>query len=378
MLILKEEYQNRFERVLDSIKREDFDLLLVYTRGNRNMYGNLLYLTGYYSFDPCIEGALLAPRSGDARLLLNFEWDLDRAALTSWLPRKAMSYSRDLGEGLIRYCQEAGLASARIGLVGEAYLPSSLYAQLQAGLPEAIFVPATALVEHERLIKSESEIAAMRVAARITNQAIMAGVQAFETGVSELDILSVCVRTMLENQADEIAFTPQVSFGKMTEVCMAPASRNQLRRGDMVMFDMGCLYEHYVGDLSRTHIFGGPTRDQQQIYDLVVQAQEAAIQAVRPRITAGEIDGVARKIISQAGYGEYFNHWLGRGEGLDLHERPFIEQSDQMLLQPGMVFSIEPGIYLPGVGGARLEETVLVTPGGHEVISERAWIPFEV
>ena len=120
------------------------------------------------------------------------------------------------------------------------------------------------------------------------------------------------------------------------------------------MFDMGCLYEHYVGDLSRTHIFGKPTREQQQIYDLVVQAQEAAIQAVRPGVTAGEIDGVARDLISQAGYGEYFNHWLGRGEGLDLHERPFIEQGDNMPLQPGMVFSIEPGIYLPGVGGARL------------------------
>jgi Xaa-Pro aminopeptidase len=376
MPILKEEYQNRFERVLEVAKREDFDLLMVYTRGNRNMYGNLLYLTGYYSFDPCIEGALLAPRTGDARLLLNFEWDLDRAALTSWLARGAMSSSRDLGEGLIRHCQEAGFASARIGLAGETYLPTSLFMQLQSGLPQATFVPATALVEHERLIKSENEIAAMRVAARITNNAIMAGIQALEAGVSELEILSVCVRTMLENQADEIAFTPQVSFGKMTEVCMAPASRNPLRRGDMVMFDMGCLYEHYLGDLSRTHIFGKPTRDQRQIYDLVVQAQEAAIQAVQPGVTAGEIDGVARAIISRAGYGEYFNHWLGRGEGLDLHERPFIEQGDQMPLQPGMVFSIEPGIYLPGVGGARLEETVLVTPQGHEVISDRSWIPF--
>jgi Xaa-Pro aminopeptidase len=85
---------------------------------------------------------------------------------------------------------------------------------------------------------------------------------------------------------------------------------------------------------------------------------------------------VARDIIAEAGYGEYFNHWLGRGEGLDLHERPFIEQGDNMILEPGMVFSIEPGIYLPGVGGARLEETVVVTLDGYEVISERSWIPF--
>jgi Xaa-Pro aminopeptidase len=214
MPILNEEYQNRFERVLESVKRENFDLLLVYTRGNRNMYGNLLYLTGYYSFDPCIEGALLALPSGDARLLLNFEWDLDRAALTSWLPRKAMNFSRELGGGLIRFCQEAGLASARIGLVGEAYLPISLFKQLQSGLPEATFVTATALVERERLIKSESEIEAMRVAARITNkpswQEFRHSKQVYLNWISSPFACVPCWK----NQADEIAFTHRFPLGR--------------------------------------------------------------------------------------------------------------------------------------------------------------------
>jgi Xaa-Pro aminopeptidase len=255
-------------------------------------------------------------------------------------------------------------------------MPVSLFQELQAEMPDAKFVPSTSLVERERMIKSPNEMAAMREAARITNQAIMAGIQAFRQGISELEILSVCVRSMLDNQAEEIAFTPQVSFGKMTEVCMAPASKNQLRPDDMVMFDMGCLYEHYLGDLSRTHIFGKPTAEQKHIFDIVAIAQEEAIRAVKPGVTAGSIDQIARDIIAKAGYGEYFNHWLGRGEGLDLHERPFIEQGDSMILQPGMVFSVEPGIYLPGVGGARLEETVAVTLDGYEVISERSWIPF--
>ncbi len=376
MIIPKQEFQDRYERIMSSVVAENLDVLLVYTRGNRNMYGNLLYLTGYYSFDPCIEGALFVPRTGDPFLLLNFEWDLDRAALTSWLPRKAMGYTRRLGEGLIQHFRRLGLTSGRIGLVGETYMPVSLFQELQAGMPDAKFVPSTSLVERERMIKSPNEMAAMREAARITNQAIMAGIQAFRQGISELEILSVCVRSMLDNQAEEIAFTPQVSFGKMTEVCMAPASKNQLRPDDMVMFDMGCLYEHYLGDLSRTHIFGKPTAEQKHIFDIVAIAQEEAIRAVKPGVTAGSIDQIARDIIAKAGYGEYFNHWLGRGEGLDLHERPFIEQGDSMILQPGMVFSVEPGIYLPGVGGARLEETVAVTLDGYEVISERSWIPF--
>jgi len=375
--ITQDEYRARFSRVKESIAREKLDMLLVYTCGNRNMYGNLLYLTGYYSFDPCIQGALLVPREGEPHLLLNFEWDLDRAGITSWLPRSQMSFSRDLGAGLVRFCQERGLERGKIGIVGESYLPVSLYEQLRLGLPGAELIPSSNLVTSERLVKSPAEIETMRIAARLTHEGIMAGIHNLRQGVSELEILAKCVETML-HQADEIAFTGQVSFGKMTEVCMAPASRNKLKRGDWVMFDMGCLYEHYVGDLSRTRVLGKATPEQKHIYDIVLEAQDAAIRAVKPGIPAGEIDRVARDIIERAGYGEAFNHWLGRGEGLDLHERPFMEKGDTMLLKPGMIFSIEPGIYLPGLGGARVEETVLVTDRGYEVISDMSDRELEV
>ena len=347
--------------------RRTYDILLVYAFGNRNMYGNLLYLTGYYAFDACIQGALLVPTRGEPQLLFNFEWDLDRAARTSWLDRSAMNSSRDLGAGLIRYCHENGFDSARIGLVGDSYLPLILFKQLEAGLPEAQFVSATSTVERERLIKSPTEIEALCEAARITGLGINAGLRVLKAGVSELDVLAVCVQTMLNLHADEIAFTPQVSFGKATEVCMSPASRNTLNRGDMIMFDMGCLFDHYLGDLSRTWVLGKPTAEQQLVYDLTLKAQETAIEAVKPGVTAGEIDKIARDIFTGGGYGDRFNCWLGRGEGLDLHERPFLEPGDTMVLEPGMVFSIEPGIYVTGVGGARLEDTVLVTIDGHKV-----------
>jgi Xaa-Pro dipeptidase len=375
--ITKDEYRVRLSKVMQSAQREELDLLLVYTCGNRNMYGNLLYLTGYYSFDPCIQGALLAPVDGKPQLILNFEWDLDRAAITSWLPRSQMGFSRDLGAGLIRFCQENNLQKGKIGIVGESYLPVNLYEQLRRGLPQAELIPSSHLVTSQRAVKTPAEIESMRVAARLTHEGIVAGIRNLRQGVSELEILAKCVETMLR-QADEIAFTGQVSFGKMTEVCMAPASRNTLKRGDWVMFDMGCLYEHYVGDLSRTRVFGKPTAEQKRIYDIVLEAQDAAIRAVKPGVPAGEIDKTARDVIERAGYGEAFNHWLGRGEGLDLHERPFIEKGDSMLLEPGMVFSIEPGIYLPGVGGARVEETILVTEQGYEVISDMSDRELEV
>ena len=202
--------------------------------------------------------------------------------------------------------------------------------------------------------------------------------KALQAGISELEVLAICVRTMLENRGEELAFTPEVSFGPMTEVCAAPASANTLKRGDMVLFDMGCIYQHYVGDLSRTFVFGEPSREQRAIQEVVVRAQTAAIAAARPGATCGELDLAAREVVHQAGYGEYFNHGLGHGLGLDHHEPPFIERDDPTCLKPGMVFTVEPGIYVPGVGGVRIEDVVLITDEGCETISpradERAWI----
>jgi len=231
------------------------------------------------------------------------------------------------------------------------------------------FVPATGLIANERLLKSPAEIDALRVAADITNRAILSGILALKDGISELATLAVCASTMLELHADELAFVPEVSFGEMTEIGGAPASSNTLKQGDMVLFDMGCVFDHYVGDLSCTCVYGKPSVEQQTIFDLVVGAQEAAIKAVHPGTTAAEVDSAARDPIARAGYAGYFNHALGHGQGLDHHEPPFIAGDDFTPLRPGMVFSVEPGIYLPGVGGVRIEDTVLVTETGCEVIS---------
>ena len=369
MPIAAAEYWKRFERVLEAERLEAFDLLLVYAQGCRGMYSNLLYLTGYYNFDPSLRGALLIRQDGTAHLLLDSEWDLDRAARTSWIERRAMSCSPDLPAGLVSHCREQGLTSGRIGLAGDEYMPVAHYRRLEAGLPGVEFVPATGLIANERLLKSPAEIEALRVAADITDKAILSGILALKEGISELATLAVCASTMLELHADELAFVPEVSFGEMTEIGGAPASSNTLKRGDMVMFDLGCVFDHYVVDLSCTCVYGKPSVEQQTIFDLVVRAQEAAIRAVHPGATAAEVDSAARDPIARAGYGEYFNHGLGHGQGLDHHEPPFIAGDDLTPLRPGMVFSVEPGVYLPGVGGVRIEDTVLVTEAGCEVLS---------
>lgn len=371
MLIGQEEYRSRFVRLHGAMEPKGFDSLIVFAQGNRGMYSNLLYVTGYYDFDPSLQCALIIHADGGVHLLSNSEWDLDRAARTSWIDRRAMAPSVDLPGDLARYCERHGLAAGRIGVVGMEQLPLAFFRGLASGLPHADLVSATVLVTEERLVKTPQEIEALRVAAEITGRSIRAGMESLRDGISELETLATCVRTMLENRGDELAFTPEVSFGHMTEVCAAPASANTLKPGDMVLFDMGCIFQHYVGDLSRTCFFGTPSREQRAIYDVVYNAQSAAISAARPGATSADVDAAAREVVDRAGYGGCFNHGLGHGLGLDHHEPPFIERQDSTLLNPGMVFTVEPGIYMPGVGGARIEDVVLITDAGCEALSQR-------
>ncbi len=363
-----EEYRKRTTALKSGMADEELDLLLVYARGSRNMYSNVLYLTGYYCFDPCEEAIFFLPFESEPELLLNVDWDLRRAALTSWVSE--IRSARHLSSAIIQYCDQPRFSSARIGVAGHTYMPTSLYLEVKEGLSRRSLVAATHLVERLRLTKSEKEIELLREAARLTGLGIEAATKALREGVTEIQVVAEAYSAMLGNGAEEIAFTPQVSFGENTYVCMAPATQKPLQRGEMVMFDVGCLYYHYVGDLSRTRLLGQPTAEQRTIYEITLEAQEAAIEAVRPGVQAGEVDHVARSIIEEAGYGEYFDHWLGRGVGLDLHERPWIDVGEETTLEPGMVFSIEPGIYLPGVGGARIEDTILVTENGREVLSD--------
>lgn len=367
MPITKEEISMRVEKAKDSMDRDGLHGLLVYASGRRNMYANVLYLSNYYTFDPCEEALLLVPLNGQPQLVLNVAWDVDRAKITSII--EDVRSHPDLAVAAGEMLRRAGLEKSRVGLVGETYMPADLYLRMRQVLDRAELVHATGILKKLRAIKSPAEIEAMRAAARLTDLGVLKAASSLKEGVTELAVQAEAFNAMLGGGANEIAFTPQVSFGVNTEVCMAPASANRLAADDVVVFDMGCVFENYMGDESRTVLVGSVPDQLRQIFDLVYEAQQAAISAVRPGIAAGEVDKVARDMIAQAGYGEHFNHYTGRGMGLDLHEDPYIDRGVSLVLQPGMVFSVEPGIYLPGVGGVRIEDTVLVTADGYEVLT---------
>lgn len=165
---------------------------------------------------------------------------------------------------------------------------------------------------------------------------------------------------------------PLVQFGASSAIPHAEAGHTALRRGDMVLFDLSATVEGYVSDITRMTCFGDATAEMKAVYDVVLAAQQAAIAEVRPGVACQEVDRAARGVIEAAGFGAHFTHRTGHGLGMDIHEAPWLVEGNLSRLEAGQVMTVEPGIYLPGRFGIRIEDDVLVTPDGAEVLSEGA------
>ncbi len=166
-----------------------------------------------------------------------------------------------------------------------------------------------------------------------------------------------------------MSFDPIIASGPRSALPHARPGDRIFSVGDFVVFDFGCVVNGYCSDMTRTVVIGEPEEKHLTIYDLVLEAQMESLKAVGPGKTGAEIDAIARNIISDNGYGEYFGHGLGHSLGLEVHENPRLSKTDQTVLQPGMIVTVEPGVYLPDFGGVRIEDLVLVTEDGHEVLS---------
>jgi Xaa-Pro aminopeptidase len=187
-------------------------------------------------------------------------------------------------------------------------------------------------------------------------------------GQSELE-LAMRIGAAISARSAAPSFEPSVQSGANSAVPHHDPSGRKLEAGDLVLFDFGAAFEGYRGDLTRMAVVGAPTARQREIYAVVVRAHDAAIEAVRPGVTTGQVDAAAREVIEAAGFGPNFFHRVGHGLGLEVHEDPSLDPGSNTVLEPGMVFTIEPGIYLPGWGGVRIEDDVVVETGGCRVLS---------
>jgi Xaa-Pro dipeptidase len=222
-----------------------------------------------------------------------------------------------------------------------------------------------------RMSKDQAEVAAMRRAVEIAERAMQCLLDegAIRPGRTELEVAAALQIALLREGGQGEAFPPIVVAGPNSALPHAGPSGRPLAKGDLVTLDWGALYEGYRSDITRTFVLGAPSPEIERIYDTVLAANQSARLTIRPGMPAQEVDRTARRTITLAGYGEYFIHRLGHGLGLETHEPPYLVEGNLERLQPGMTFTVEPGIYVPGVGGVRIEDDVVVTGEGSETLT---------
>jgi Xaa-Pro dipeptidase len=242
---------------------------------------------------------------------------------------------------------------------------------LEAAAPTARFTSAEDTLAGLRMRKDSSEVAAMRQAVDIAQRALLATLPSIKPGLTERQVASELTSQLLRAGSDpEFPFSPIVSGGPNSANPHASPSDRPLQAGDLLVIDWGAIYAGYISDLTRTFAIGPVEEEYTRIHQIVLQANAAGREASRPGVPAETIDHAARQVIEQAGYGPYFTHRTGHGIGMEGHEAPYMRAGNTLILQPGMAFTVEPGIYLPGRGGVRIEDNMVITPDGAECLSD--------
>ena len=242
--------------------------------------------------------------------------------------------------------------------------------RLHAILPSGIRLKdSPAIIERQRMVKDEDEIQLIRAAVELGAKLFDRGVEVIRPGIKEIEVAAEMELAARRGGAEEMSFPTIIASGARSALPHGRASEKAIAPGAFVVCDFGVILSGYCSDQTRTVWVGGVKKDARPAYEAVREAQQAAIEAVRAGITVGEVDSAARKVLQKAGFGRYFTHSTGHGVGLEIHEGPRVAQGQPEVLQSGMVITIEPGVYFPGKWGIRIEDMVVVTGGGCEVLT---------
>ncbi|MBO0479263.1 aminopeptidase P family protein [Vagococcus fluvialis] len=255
--------------------------------------------------------------------------------------------------------------SKNIGNLGfeESFVPFKQYVELE-GLLEVDLIPVSGMVEELREVKDEEEIAIVEKACEIADKAFSHILTYIKPGMTEIQVANELDFYMRSLGASSVSFETIVASGLRSAMPHGVASEKVIEQGDMITIDFGCYYNGYVSDMTRTISLGEPSDKLREIYNVVKEAQQKVLDVAKPGMTGVELDAVARDYIASKGYGEAFGHSTGHGIGLEIHEGPNVSKLAEKAFVPGNIITNEPGIYLPGIGGVRIEDDMLVTENG--------------
>ena len=349
-------FASRRQKLRNLIRKADVDALLV------TNFKNVTYLTGFSGDD----SYLLVTQDGE-RLVTDLRYTTQ---LEDECPGLAIEV-RVPGVTMLAATTKAIMRSGieRLGLEGSS-ATLSLERSIAKAVPNVKLTATENLVERLRIVKDKDEIDATRVACQQARRAFDVVRASLTPTMTELDIAAELEYQARRFGARALSFPPIVAVGPRAALPHATPTRRRLNESEFTLVDWGANSGLYMSDLTRIIVTGRISPKLRKVYGVVLKAQLAAIDAIRPGLTGEAVDAVARNVIKRAGYGKAFGHGLGHGTGLEIHEAPRLAVGQKTKLRPGMIVTVEPGVYLPGWGGVRIEDDVLVTRAGHEVLTD--------
>ena len=351
--ILKKEVcvMNHFHQIAAQLESNDLDAMLLTGEANR------FYASGFHSSGT--DGVALVTRKKayyftDSRYTEAAERYVQGAELREI--GRGRGYAALIEEVVTEQCIR------RMGFE-DAYMTVQEYERYHKAL-SCDLVPATELLWKLRMVKDDEELEAMIAAQRIAERALEEILEEIRPGVTEKEIAARLQYLMLHYGGSDMSFDPIVVSGANGSLPHGVPSEKKIQQGEFVTMDFGCIYQGYCSDMTRTVAVGYATEEMKKVYETVLNAQLAGINAARAGVTGREVDGAARAVIDAAGYGAYFGHSFGHGVGVEIHEAPNASPGNENPLPAGAVISAEPGIYLPGKMGVRIEDVILLTEKG--------------
>ncbi len=363
------DYQRRIVRLQARLQRKKLDCLLVSHPENRR------YLSGYRDGDHGIaetSGLLLVPARGQMRLLTDFRYKIQAVRDVPWA--EVLLYNKGIVNLLGELLPSLGIKT--LAFESHYTLHAGAEKMATALIKKGIrTVPVTHLIEDQRIIKDEEEINLIRNAVRLNEKVFSEIYSSLTSCRSEIDVALAIESAMRRQGAEGPSFSTIVASGENGALPHAVPGRTELQHDGSLTIDMGLVLDGYCSDMTRNFVPGTPSDRYFELHRLVRRAQLAGMAMVKNDARACDVDHAARSVIDSAGYGEYFGHSLGHGVGLAVHEEPRVSSRNRKKLRSGMVITIEPGIYIPGWGGIRLENMVVVRPDGCENLnSDTTWL----
>ena len=336
------------------------DTILILNGGEGSIDKTFFYLTGAES--GIFEGSALIVTPDKIKIITsNLEEESARSTGLDTLVFNSNEDRKKILQDELKNVNTIGLNYSSLTL--------DRYKELLRIIPDKEFVDVSNTIAEARRLKSPEELDKLREAARIGSRAVEKVIHELKEGMTESELSALLGYEMMKLGASEPSFSTIIAFGSNSSMPHYSPGSRKLKKGDFVLMDFGALYKRYCSDITRTVVFGRASAEQKEMYSVVKQAQTDSMNAIKANVNGRDIDGIARKIIDSSKYKGRFIHSLGHGLGMDVHDHPALSSGYDFPLKENMVVTVEPGVYVPGVGGVRIEDDVIVKKDGFEKIT---------